>query len=134
VNFLDIIQTTGIIASLLFTIWQIRFQIQATKITHYSQLDSMCGDLLKLAIEKPYLRNPQTTFTPEQQQEYNHYAHLVWCFVETIYDHASADKNLMEVWHSAMEIENSLHREWFDHPENKYKFRPKFREYVNKMF
>jgi hypothetical protein len=33
-----------------------------------------------------------------------------------------------------IEIENNLHREWFDRPENAYMFRPAFREYIAKNF
>jgi hypothetical protein len=35
---------------------------------------------------------------------------------------------------TAIEIENNLHREWFDRPENAYMFRPAFREYIAKNF
>ncbi len=94
----------------------------------------MYGELLKLAIEKTHLRNPLAKRTPEQLLEYGYYAHLVWCFVETVYDHASPEDDLLKIWWSAIEIENRLHREWFDRPENEYMFRLEFREYIDNHF
>ncbi len=133
-NLIDIIQTIGIISTLLFAIWQVRFQIKSNKVSHYGELDALYGELLKLAIEKPYLRNLQAKRTPEQQLEYEYYAHLVWCFVETVYDRASPEDDLMRIWRTAIEVENTLHREWFDRPENECMFRSEFRGYINKNF
>jgi hypothetical protein len=78
---------------------------------HYGELDRMYSELLKIAIDKPHLRNPNVTQTDEQKREYEYYAQMVWCFVETIYDRATPDNQLLEIWYTAAEVENRLHRE-----------------------
>ncbi len=91
-------------------------------------------DLLKSGLDKPHLRNPRAARTPEQEHEYEIYSHMAWCVVETIFDQAASDKKLLDTWRSAIEIESRLHRQWFDRPDNEYKFRSAFREYINREF
>ena len=103
-------------------------------LSHYGVLDDMYADLLKLAIEKPHLRTPSATRTTEQQQEYEYYAHLAWCFVENVYDRSMLDKGILHSWFSAVEIETRLHRDWLDRPENSYMFKDEFHKYIAKTF
>ena len=117
-------------AALLVTL---RTFSKSLTISHYAELDRMYGELLKLAIDKPHLRDPDAKRTDEQQRQYEYYAHLSWCVVEAIHDRAE-DAHLLSIWRTAIEIENNLHREWFDRPENAYMFRPAFREYIAKNF
>lgn len=118
-------------AALLVTL---RTFSKSLTISHYAELDRMYGELLKLAMDKPRLRDLDFKRTPEQQQQYVYYAHMSWCVVEAIHDRAAKDPHLLSIWRSAIEIENKLHREWFDRPENAYMFRPAFREYILKNF
>jgi hypothetical protein len=90
--------------------------------------DRLYWDLLKAGLEKPYLRQANCTRTLEQQQEYEIYAHMSWCVVETIFDRATRDKELFRIWVSAIEIENGLHRDWYE--DNKNKFREEFQNYI----
>jgi hypothetical protein len=117
-------------AALLVTL---RTFSKSLTISHYAELDRMYGELLKLAIDKPHLRDPDAKRTDEQQRQYEYYAHLSWCVVEAIHDRAE-DAHLLSIWRTAIEIENNLHHEWFDRPENAYMFRPAFREYIAKNF
>lgn len=119
------------IAALLYSL---RTFTNSARLSHYENLDTMYWDLLKAGLEKPHLRKASGTRTLEQQQEYEIYAHMAWCVVENIFDRATPDDELLEIWRSAIEIENRLHREWFDRPENEYKFRKKFRDYIHTAF
>lgn len=119
------------VAALVVSLWTFS-KSQST--SHYAELDRMYGELLKLAIDRPHLRDSDAKRTDEQQRQYEYYAHLCWCVVEAIYDRAVKDRYLLSIWQSAIEIENNLHRKWFDRPENAYMFRPAFREYIVKNF
>jgi hypothetical protein len=54
--------------------------------------------------------------------------------VETIYDRATLNNQLLEIWYTAAVVENRLHREWFDRLENVYMVRPEFRKYIAETF
>jgi hypothetical protein len=90
-------------------------------------------DLLRVGLERPHLRKVSATRNQDQQDEYEIYALMVWSFVETIHDRAMSDPELLETWRSAMDIENNLHRAWFDRQEE-YKFKPAFRHYIHETF
>lgn len=122
------------ILALAALLYSMRTFHKATRLAHYEILDTMYWDLLKTGLDKPHLRNPSATRSPEQQQEYEIYAHMSWCVVETIFDRATPDNELLDIWRSAIEIENRLHRHWLDREENEYKFRKAFHEYIRKGF
>jgi len=127
-------QITAAILAAAALLISLRTFSKSLTISHYAELDRMYGDLLKLAIEMPHLRDPNANRMPEQIQQYHYFAHLSWCVVEAIFDRASSDNQLLPIWHSAIEIENRLHRDWFDRPENAYMFRKEFRDYITKHF
>ena len=124
----------AVIVSLISLFYSVRTFKQSMRLSHYADLDRMYWDLLKAGLEKPDLRRANCTRTPEQQQEYEIYAHMAWCVVESIFDRATRDKELLEIWSSAIEIESRLHREWFDRKDNEYKFRKEFRQYIHTSF
>lgn len=127
-------QAVSTILAILALIYSIRTFNKSVMLSHYGALDQMYADLLKLAIEKPYLRAPSAARTPEEQQQYEIYAHLAWCFVETVHDHSLLNSDLMRTWRSAIEIEERLHRDWLERPANRYMFKDEFHNYIASTF
>jgi hypothetical protein len=106
------------------------------KATTYSTLDDMYRELLALAVEKPFLRNPKLTtgypdsMADDQRIAYEAYAFSIWNFIETIYDRAVDYEDLKLTWEPVARSENRLHRRWFDSPDSQGKFKDDFRERV----
>ncbi|MFA4909913.1 MAG: hypothetical protein WC649_02530 [Desulfobacteria bacterium] len=115
------------IAALIYSMTTFKKSLQTS---HYTELDSMYFDLLKTVLEKPHLNNPIATRSDDQKIEYDIYAFMVWNFLEAIYDRCKHDKHLFSTWYPVIDAENRKHREWFDHPDNKHKFKAKFRDWI----
>ena len=115
------------IAALIYSMTTFRKSLQTS---HYTELDLMYFDLLKTTLEKPHLNNPIATHSDDQKIEYNSYAFMVWNFLEAIYDRCRHDKHLCSTWYPVIDAENRKHREWFDHPDNKHKFKGAFHEFI----
>ena len=115
------------IAALLYSMTTFR---RSLKTSHYTELDRMYFDLLKLAVEKSHLGNPKSSRTDEQKAEYEVYAYMVWNFLETIYDRCARDEHLCVTWYPVVDAENRLHREWFDRADNKHKFKQEFHDFI----
>lgn len=110
---------------------------QAAKAAHYSELDRFYADLLKIAIEYPFLRLPKPIqedddalkvpfepFEPSSSQhaQYEAYVYIVWNFIEAIHDRCQelcdcGDKESYEslrmTWEPVIRAENEIHRGWF---------------------
>jgi hypothetical protein len=100
---------------------------------HYSELDSMYFNVLKVALEKPYLMNQTAKRTNAQDREYNIYAFMVWNFLEAIHDRCgehSDHSDLRDTWYRVIEVEHTKHKEWFRHPDNENKFKKCFRDFI----
>ena len=97
----------------------------------YDIFDATYLDILKTGMENPSFRNPILTndylnsFSENEKIKYEIYAFITWNFCETIFD--KGDDELMKTWSVVIDIENSLHRKWFDNPENTKKFKESFR-------
>lgn len=115
------------IAALIYSMTTFRRSLQTA---HYTELDSMYFDLLKSALEKPHLLNPIVIRSDEQKIEYDIYAFMVWNFLEAIYDRCEHNTDLCCTWYPVIYVENLRHREWFDHPDNRPKFKDAFREFI----
>ncbi len=66
---------------------------------NYTELDGMYLGLLKMALDRPYLRQPESIYrnpqlATNQQREYDTYARMIWNFLETIADRCLADQSL----------------------------------------
>jgi hypothetical protein len=96
--------------------------------SHYSQLDSMYLSLLKIGVEKPYLRTPEG-LVGKEAGEYQSYAYAVWNFVETLRDRCEDDQTLKDIWAPVIATEYELHGSWFYGETRPYwaKEAPKFR-------
>ncbi|HSG60700.1 MAG TPA: hypothetical protein VLA24_04625 [Pseudomonadales bacterium] len=100
--------------------------------SHYSELDNMYFELLKIAIEKPHLTMPNTPRTQEQQAEYDIYAFMVWNFLEAIYDRGKDGKSLCQTWYPIIDSEMQMHQDWFDQASNTVKFKEEFVSFIQR--
>jgi hypothetical protein len=88
-------------------------------------------------MENPSFRNSALTndylnkFSGDEKIKYEIYAFITWNFCETIID--KGDVELMKTWFVVIETENSLHRKWFDNPENSAKFKESFRKHIQSI-
>lgn len=132
-NIAKVIAAIVTVAALIYSIAALRKTLQTS---HYAELDTMYFNLLKSALDKPYLNNPKTLDTDKQKSEYEIYAFMVWNFLETIYDRCGPSKRLIRIrelrdtWYPVIVTENHLQREWFDNPDNKLKFKDEFHEFI----
>ena len=115
------------IVALIYSMTTFRKSLQTS---NYTELDSMYFDLLKVALEKPHLNNPMAARSDDQKIEYDIYAFMVWNFLEAIYDRCGNNEHLCRTWYPVIDAENRKHREWFDYPDNKYKFKGAFHEFI----
>jgi hypothetical protein len=115
------------IAALIYSMTTFRKSLETS---HYTELDSMYFDLLKVALEKPHLNKPIVALSDDQKIEYNIYAFMVWNFLEAVYDRCERNKHLCKTWYLVIDTENQKHREWFDQPGNKHKFKDTFHEFI----
>ena len=103
----------------------------------YDVFDATYLDILKTGMENPSFRNPVLTndyinsFSGNEKIKYEIYAFISWNFCETIFD--KGDDELMKTWSVVVDTENSLHRKWFDNPENTKKFKQSFRLHIMKI-
>ena len=116
---------------LIALIYSIRSFRKALEASHYAELDRIYAELLTKAIDKPYLRQPQAIGDPGQAMEYDTYAFMVWNFLETIVDRCEKDKALCATWYPIIDAENRIHREWFDRPQHRTKFKAEFHAFVH---
>jgi hypothetical protein len=104
----------------------------------YDIFDATYLDILKTGMENPSFRNSILTndylksFSENEKIKYEIYAFISWNFCETIFD--KGDAELMKTWSVVIEVENSLHRKWFDNPENTKKYKESFRLYIQNNF
>lgn len=119
----------GIILTLCYSAWTFATTLRER---NYAELDRVYFDLLKIALERPYLLTSQPPADAMKAREYDAYALMVWNFLETIVDRCegSADRHLRETWYPIVASENAMHRRWFDMPENRPKFKERFRRYI----
>lgn len=115
------------IAALIYSMTSFKKSLQTS---HYTELDSMYFDLLKAALKKPHLVDPNATRSNAQMIEYDIYAFMVWNYLEAIYDRCENNKNLCNTWYPVIVAENLKHREWFDNPNNWHKFKDEFRKFI----
>lgn len=103
----------------------------------YDIFDATYLDILKTGMENPSFRNPILTndyinsFSENEKIKYEIYAFISWNFCETIFD--KGDVELMKTWSVVIDTENTLHRKWFNNPENKNKFKESFRLHIQNI-
>lgn len=116
--------------TLVYFLWSFKRTLADT---YYSALDTMYFDLLKIAMERPYLAHP-SSLKEEHLREYDAYAFMVWNFVETIYDRCGKNKKLCDTWYPVIDTECARHRSWFERPENRGKFKGPFKAFIEERY
>lgn len=111
---------------------------ESSRLMHYGELDTIYFELLKIAIDRPYLRDPGDTRRKENKIEYDTYAYMTWNFIEAVHDRlgdqpmkdnsSSTRHDLWETWGKAIDLEKSLHTEWWAEKRNRDKFKHKLSE------
>ena len=103
---------------------------------YYAELDRIYFELLKIGLERPYLRAPAPPTDPARANEYDAYAFMVWNFLETIVDRCDKVSNhaLRETWYPVVATECALHRAWFDVKENRLKFKDRFCRFIDTRY
>ena len=134
VTYLQIMQAVASLISSLLAgtalLYSMTAYTRTLKTSHYNELDKNYLTLLNVALATPYLIEPGTITTKEQQEKYNIYAFMVWNFLEAIFDKSLTDKHLKETWIPIIEVEGQIHYNWFKREENKSKFKDRFYTYV----
>ena len=108
---------------------------------YYAELDRVYFELLKIGLERPELLTYPTSPAsaspdPAKAREYDAYAFMVWNFVETIFDRCQgwSKRRLRETWYPIIAAENALHRQWFELPENRRRFKQRFVRFVEAQY
>jgi hypothetical protein len=123
----------GIVVTLFYSVWSFT---RTLRDGYYAELDRVYFELLKIALERPYLIDFPATPDPKKQREYDAYAFMVWNFVETVFDRCRGwgKKSLRETWFPVIAAENALHRPWFDLPANRSKFKRHFCSFIERQY
>src|SRR5580698_2785997 len=68
---------------------------------YYAELDRVYFELLRIGLDRPYLRAPEPPTDEARAREYETYAFMVWNFLETVVDRcdSSSDRKLRETWY-----------------------------------
>jgi hypothetical protein len=123
----------GIILTLLYSGYSFARTLRES---YYAELDRVYFELLKIGLERPYLRGPTPPTEPDRAAEYDAYAFMVWNFLETIVDRCDGPGNagLRETWYPVVATECELHRAWFDVRENRRKFKDRFCAFIDRRY
>ena len=123
----------GIVLTLFYSAWSFRTTLREG---NYAELDRVYFELLKIGLERPYLRASLPPGDPARASEYEAYAFMVWNFLETVVDRCDATPNpsLRETWYPIVATESALHRAWFDAPENRRKFKERFCRFIEERY
>lgn len=127
--FAQALGSIGIILTLVYSAWTFATTLRES---YYAELDRVYFDLLKIGLERPYLLTSPPPTDPTKAKEYEAYAFMVWNFIETVVDRCegSSNRHLRETWYPIVATENAMHRAWFDLPENRRKFKERFRRFI----
>jgi len=121
----------GIVFTLFYSVWSFT---RTLRDSYYAELDRIYFELLKIALERPYLADFAARPDPNMQGEYNAYAFMVWNFLETVFDRCQglSKKRLRDTWYPIVGAENQLHRDWFDN--NRSKFKQSFCAFIEREY
>jgi hypothetical protein len=120
----------GIVLTLFYSIWSFRTTLRDS---YYAELDRVYFDLLQIGLEHPEILDFPKTHDPNLARQYDLYAFMVWNFVETVFDRCQgwSKRRLRETWYPVIAEENAKHREWFNLPENRRKFKETFSRFID---
>lgn len=152
----DWVPEIAAIAAIVTLLLSIKTSIHAARLAHYGELDRMYAELLKQAVDRPYLRNymkrrfvrglaKRSKLSLDVEAEYDVYAYAVWNFVEAVYDrlqdrklnmwlwNGKLNRSLQETWEPVIKTEHSLHKGWFEADDHRNRFKYRFGEFVDRI-
>ena len=112
-------------------IYSIRMYRKTMQIVHYGEIDKMYFEILKEALNKPFLLRQDHERSLDEEIQYNTYAFIVWNFLESIYDRCMLDHNLQKTWFPIIEAEHKIHLPWIQESENRAKFKVEFLSFID---
>jgi hypothetical protein len=123
----------GIVLTLFYSAYTFKTTLRQG---YYAELDRVYFDLLRLGLERPYLRSSLPPAEPTQAREYETYAFMTWNFLETVVDRceSSSEPTLRETWYPVVATEGALHRRWFEVPENRRRFKARFCQFIDTQY
>jgi hypothetical protein len=123
----------GIVFTLFYSVWSFRTTLRDS---YYAELDRVYFDLLRIGMERPDLLDFPVSRDPSKAREYDAYAFMVWNFVETVFDRCQgwSKRRLRETWYPVIAEENARHRDWFNLPENRRKFKESFCRFIDARY
>jgi hypothetical protein len=123
----------GIVLTLFYSAWSFRTTLREG---YYAELDRVYFELLKIGLERPYLRASLPPADPARASEYEAYAFMVWNFLETVVDRCdgTSHPSLAETWYPIIATESALHRAWFEAPENRRRFKERFCRFIEERY
>jgi len=129
----EVLGGLGIVVTLGYSVWSFRTTLRDS---YYAELDRVYFELLKIGLEHPELLDFPTSPHPDKAREYDAYAFMVWNFVETIFDRCQgwSKRRLRETWYPIIDAENARHRNWFNLPENRRKFKAHFCRFIDEHY
>lgn len=127
----EIVTAISIVITLFYSLWSFT---RTLRDGYYAELDRVYFELLKIALERPYLIDFPAAPDPGRQREYDAYAFMVWNFIETVFDRCrgSGKKHLRATWYPVVASENALHREWFN--KNRARFKQPFCSFIEQEY
>jgi hypothetical protein len=123
----------GIVFTLFYSVWSFTTTLRDA---YYAELDRVYFELLKIGLERPELLSFPASPDPAKAGQYGAYAFMVWNFLETIFDRCQgwSKRRLRETWFPIIAAENALHREWFDVPQNRRRFKQRFVRFIEAQY
>jgi hypothetical protein len=123
----------GIVCTLFYSVWSFTTTLRDA---YYAELDRVYFELLKIGLERPDLLSFPASPDPAKAGQYGAYAFMVWNFVETIFDRCQgwSKRRLRETWYPIIAAETALHREWFEVPENRRRFKQRFVRFIEAQY
>jgi len=95
--------------------------------TAYKDVDEQIVDFLKMAVERPELRDPTKTkkfmdaFKGDDEIRYEAYANICWNVCESVFDKILINKKMRDTWEPVIIAENRRHREWLKKSKDGFK-------------
>ncbi len=126
----EVVAAVGVVFTLFYSLWSFRTTLRDG---YYAELDRVYFELLKIGLEHPELVDFPRAPHPGKAREYDAYAFMVWNFVETVFDRCQgwSKRRLRETWYPVIAAENARHRDWFNLPENRLKFKDHFCRFID---
>ena len=123
----------GIVCTLFYSVWSFTTTLRDA---YYAEIDRVYFELLKIGLERPDLLAYPASPDPAKASQYGAYAFMVWNFVETIFDRCQgwSNRRLRETWYPIIASENAVHRQWFELPENRLRFKQRFVRFIEAQY